>query len=229
MPAITTMAIGAGIGMLDSYLTQRKAQKQLKAMEGKMPQYRTVQDIEREAKTMAQGFTPEEMSAAKQGQARAAAAGYRLGTQTNPNLAGAVQSGINYATIASTADLAAKDAQMRQQNQNRFFQNLMTADLRKTGEERQLFGQAAQQYGLAIQQARQNRMNYLQALIYGAGQTTPTAKTTPKTATTETPSVTNRIGLPKSEVTTQGQLGTQSPLNMSGFTSPYGDNYFKPY
>lgn len=172
MPAITTMAIGAGIGMLDSYLTQRKAQKQLKAMEGKMPQYRTVQDLEREAKTMAKGYSPEEMAAARQGQARAASAGYRLGTQTNPNLSGAIQSGINYATIASTADLAAKDAQMRQQNQNRFFQNLMSADIRKTGEERQLFGRAASEYGLAIQQARQNRMNYLQALIYGASQTT---------------------------------------------------------
>lgn len=170
MAAITTMAIGAGIGMLDSYLTQRKAQKQLKAMEGKMPQYRTIQDIEREAKTMAKGFSPEEMTAARQGQARAAAAGYRLGTQTNPNLAGAIQSGINYATIASTADIAAKDAQMRQARASELAQRLSGMDIRKTGEERQMFGQAAQQYGLAIQQARQNRMNYLQSLIYGVSQ-----------------------------------------------------------
>ena len=172
MAAITTMAIGAGVGMLDSYLTQRKAAKQLKAMEGKMPQYRTVQDLQREASTMAKGFSPAEMAAARQGQARSAAAGYRLATQTNPNLAGAVQSGINYATLASTADLAAKDAQMRRDSENRFLQNLMSADVRKTGEERQLFTQTAQTLGTAQYQARQNRMNYLQALIYGAGQYT---------------------------------------------------------
>lgn len=184
MAAITTMAIGAGVGMLDSYLTQRKAAKQLKAMEGKMPQYRTVQDLQREASTMAKGFSPAEMAAARQGQARSAAAGYRLATQTNPNLAGAVQSGINYATLASTADLAAKDAQMRRDSENRFLQNLMSADVRKTGEERQLFTQTAQTLGTAQYQARQNRMNYLQALIYGAGQYTPTEKTTPTTTPT---------------------------------------------
>lgn len=183
------MAIGAGIGMLDSYLTQRKAQKQLKAMEGKMPQYRTVQDLEREAKTMAKGYSPEEMAAARQGQARAASAGYRLATQTNPNLAGAVQSGINYATIGSTADLASKDAQMRRDQQNRFLQTLMSADIRKTGEERQLFQQTAQTLGTAQYQARQNRMNYLQALIYGAGQYTPN----PTTKQTTTP-VTSGLG-----------------------------------
>jgi len=183
MNPLAMMAIGAGVGMIDSYLTQSKSAKQLKAMEGKMPQYRTVQDLQREASTMAKGFSPAEMAAARQGQARAAA-GYRLATQTNPNLAGAVQSGINYATLASTADLAAKDAQMRRESENRFLQNLMSADVRKTGEERQLFTQTAQTLGTAQYQARQNRMNYLQALIYGAGQYTPTEKTTPTTTPT---------------------------------------------
>jgi hypothetical protein len=155
-------------------------------MEGKMPEYRSIQDIQREAETMATGYTPEEMNAAKQGQARAASAAYRLGTQTNPNLSGAIQSGINYATLASTAELAAKDAQMRKTNENQLIQSIMGMDVRKTGEERQMFRQAAADYGTAIYQARQNRMNYLQSLIYGISQyTPPTPSTTTITPTPE--------------------------------------------
>lgn len=190
MAAITMMGIGAGAQIIDSLVRQRKAKNMLKAMEGKMPQYRTVADIQREAKAMTPGgFEPEQMLKARQDIARQAAGGYRLATQTNPNLAGAVQAGINYGTISNLTDLAARDAAMRQQRIQSTAQMLTGADVRKTGEERQMFLEKSRTLGQAASQAAQQRADAFQALIYGGAQLAGTSKET----STPTPATQNRF------------------------------------
>lgn len=163
MPAITAAAIGTGIGLVDTLVRSRKASRLLKKLEKQgMPQYRSVQDIQREAQTTAKGFSPEEMAKARGDIARQASAGYRMATQTNPNLAGAVQAGINYGTVGQYGDLAARDAMMRRQRASELAQLLTSADVRKTGEERQLQLEAIRGAGLAKQQAGEQAIGLLQ-------------------------------------------------------------------
>lgn len=167
----TGMLIGAGVGLVDTLIRTQKANKLIKSMQGKMPQYRTVQDIQREAQaTTKSGLTTEEMAQARGDIARQAAAGYRLGTQTNPNLAGAVQAGINYGTIGQYGQLAAQSARLREQKIQSLASMLSQADARKTGEERQLYMEAMRGAGLAKQQAAQQRIETIQSGIYGLSQ-----------------------------------------------------------
>ncbi len=210
MAAITMMAVGAGANIVDSLIRQQKAKKMLKGMEGKMPQYRTVSDIQREAKSMTpSGFEPEQMLKARQDIARQAAGGYRLATQTNPNLAGAIQSGINYGTISNLTDLAARDAAMRQQRIQSTAQMLTGADVRKTGEERQLFLEKSRTLGDVISQAGQQRADAFQALIYGGAQmaSTPSTTPTPQASRMLSPNEIPMAGA-KAQPTDYSQMGT---------------------
>lgn len=168
----TGIVIGAGVGLVDTLIRTHKANRLIKKLERKgMPQYRTVQDIQRESQaTIKSGFTPEEMAQARGDIARQAAAGYRLGTQTNPNLAGAVQAGINYGTIGQYGQLAAQSARLREQKIQSLAGMLTQADVRKTGEERQLYMEAMRGAGLAKQQAAQQRVETIQSGIYGLSQ-----------------------------------------------------------
>lgn len=223
MAAVLGMAALAAYGVINSASKENKAEKGLKAMKGKMPQYRTVEDIQREAKTMARGFEPAELAAARQSQIRAANAAYRLGTQTNPNLASAVQSGINYATVASTADLAAKDAQMRRENQNRLAQSIASLDRAKTGEERAMFQRAAAEYGAAIQEARQERSNYITSMIYTGSQYVGSkTDTTDKTTTDKT---TTDATTSKTELELDDIYRMQNAVNRGTYYIPYKSNY----
>lgn len=182
MNPLAIMGIGVAAQVADSLVRQGKANKMLKQMEGKMPQYRTVEDIQRQAKAMTPGgFEPEQMAQARQDIARQAAGGYRMATQSNPNLAGAVQAGINYGTISNLTDLAAKDAAMRRQRIESTAQMLTGADVRKTGEERQMFLEKSRTLGDAISQAQQQRADAFQALIYGGAQMAGTPGTPPTT------------------------------------------------
>lgn len=211
------MAALAAYGIISSYSKQSKAEKGLSRMEGRMPQYRTIEDIQREAKTMARGFEPAELAAARMSQMRAANAAYRLGTQTNPNLASTVQSGINYATIASTADLAAKDAQMRRENQNRLAQSIANLDRAKTGEERAMFQRAAAEYGAAIQEARQERSNYITSLIYAGSQYAGSKTGTPKTDI--------KIDDSTTQLSYDDIYRMQNSVNSGSYYTPYKSNY----
>jgi len=167
----TGMIIGAGIGLGDTLIRSYKANKLIKSMQGKMPQYRTVQDIQREAQgTIKSGLTTEEMAQARGDIARQASAGYRVATQTNPNLAGAIQAGINYGTIGQYGQLAAQSARLREQKIQSLASMLTQADARKTGEERQLYMEAMRGAGLAKQQAAQQRIETIQSGIYGLSQ-----------------------------------------------------------
>lgn len=196
MPAITAAAIGTGIGLVDTLVRSQKASRLLKKLEKQgMPQYRSVQDIQREAQTTAKGFSPEEMAKARGDIARQASAGYRMATQTNPNLAGAVQAGINYGTVGQYGDLAARDAMMRRQRASELAQLLTSADVRKTGEERQLQLEAIRGAGLAKQQAGEQAIGLLQNFAGAMGSMGDTNKTTTTTTPTTSGLGPNRIPL----------------------------------
>lgn len=170
MPAITAAAIGTGISVIDTLVRERKAGKLLKKLQAQgMPQYRTAQDIQQEAQVTAKGFSPEEMAKARGDIARQAQAGYQRAVQMNPNLASAVQAGINYGTITQYGDLAARDAMMRRQRASELAQMLTAADVRKTGEARQIQLRAIESAGLAKQQAAQQRMDALLGFASSVG------------------------------------------------------------
>jgi hypothetical protein len=162
MALITAAGIGTGLQLIDTLVRSSKSNKLLKSLEKKgMPQYRTAQDIQREAQATAKGFSPEEMAKARGDIARQAQAGYQRAVQTNPNLANVIQAGINYGTVTQYGDLAARDAMMRRQRASELAQMLTAADVRKTGEERQIQLRAIEAAGLAKQQAAQQRMDAL--------------------------------------------------------------------
>ena len=170
MALITAAGIGTGLQLIDTLVRSSKSNKLLKSLEKKgMPQYRTVEDIQREAEAKAKGFSPEEMAKARGDIARQAQAGYQRAVQTNPNLANVIQAGINYGTVTQYGDLAARDAMMRRQRASELAQMLTAADVRKTGEARQIQLRAIESAGLAKQQAAQQRMDALLGFASSVG------------------------------------------------------------
>lgn len=227
MPALIAMGVGVGLQATDALIRRSKAKKALREMEGKMPQYRTPEDIQTQAETAIKtGYTPEERASFMQSAARQNLAGYRRATQTNPNLAGAVQAGINYGGSAVLADFAAREAQMRRQRIREFAGALTQADVRKTGEERGMFREAAQGYGLAQQQASADIMNALQQGVYMAGTTLqkPTTTQTTIPGVTTSPSQApwmSAMNPAATPITSVGQTYGNLDITRTGVTQPY--------
>lgn len=102
-------------GAVDSYSKSQKAEKGINALKKIKPKYRDALSIQREAEAgVKSGFTPEEAANFQQGLTRSNNASYRRATDMNPNLAPAVQAGINYGNVAAQNQFAATDAQIRQ-------------------------------------------------------------------------------------------------------------------
>lgn len=102
-------------GAVDSYDKSQKAQKGINALKKIKPKYRDAVDIQRQAESeVTRGFSAEEAANFQQGLTRSNNAQYRLATDRNPNLAPAVQAGINYGNVAAQNQFAAADAQIRQ-------------------------------------------------------------------------------------------------------------------
>jgi hypothetical protein len=117
MPYVTVGL--AAYGLIDSYSKSQKAKKSIDALKKVNPKYRDALDIQRQAEASVKtGFSPEEAAAFQQGLTRTNNAQYRLATDRNPNLAPAIQAGINYGNIGAQADFAAKDAALRRQRVN---------------------------------------------------------------------------------------------------------------
>ena len=102
-------------GAVDSYSKSQKAQKGINALKKIKPKYRDAVDIQRQAESeVTRGFSAEEAANFQQGLTRSNNASYRRATDMNPNLAPAVQAGINYGNVAAQNQFAAADAQLRQ-------------------------------------------------------------------------------------------------------------------
>jgi hypothetical protein len=124
------------------------------------PTFATMRDAEAAVR---QGYSAEE-KAAFQGQlARSQNQGYRLATQSNPNLAGAVTAGMNYANIGAMADFASRDAAMRRQKQEAFLRRSDLETQRQLSEKQMRL----QQFGRAYSDAQTDISNALGAGLTG--------------------------------------------------------------
>lgn len=120
-----TLALAA-YGVIDSISKSQKAKKGINALKKIKPKYRDALDIQRQAEAgVTRGFSAEEAANFQQGLTRSNNASYRLATDRNPNLAPAIQAGINYGNVAAQNQFAAADAQLRQSKVDRLT-NLIT-------------------------------------------------------------------------------------------------------
>ncbi len=117
--AALVMAAAAGTKAVMGATQASAAKKNLKEL-GKVarPEYETGESIYDRADARATGLTPEERARALQGFSQLNNTRFKLGTQRNPTLTGAVQAGINYGSPTQTLGLAAQDAQVRRQSLN---------------------------------------------------------------------------------------------------------------
>jgi hypothetical protein len=107
-------------GAADSYSKSQKAEKSINALKKVKPKFRDALTIQREAEAgVKNGFTPEEAANFQSGLTRTNNAQYRRATDMNPNLAPAIQAGINYGNVAAQNQFAAADAQLRQSKVDR--------------------------------------------------------------------------------------------------------------
>lgn len=162
MPYVTLGVMGASAlyKAIDAQSRKKKAERGLKELAKFQPRYKTLEESEAAIRT---GYSPEEKAAFQAQSARAKQAAYTRATQTNPNLAGAIQAGINYGDISAQQDFAARDAALRRQRQQQW---LGRQDI-QTGEDLRSKQMREQQFGLAYQQAAADTANALNQLGYG--------------------------------------------------------------
>lgn len=147
-----TLALAA-YGAIDSYSKSQKAKKGIEQLSKWKPKYADPLAIQRDAEAgVKQGFTAEEAANFQQGLTRTSNASYRLATDRNPNLAPAIQAGINYGNIKAQGNFAAQDAALRMQKVDRL-QGLITgqrnaqteADIQSKREQEIAYGNAKNQ------------------------------------------------------------------------------------
>lgn len=161
--AYATAAVLAGTALynyFDSSSRKKKADKALKELQKRQPRYATLQDAEG---AIRQGFSAEERNALMNQITRTQNQGYRLVTQTNPNLASAVTAGMNYTNVGALADFASRDAALRKQRQQLYLQRSDLETQRQIREKEMM----EQQYGLASSQAGADMSNSIGQLGYG--------------------------------------------------------------
>lgn len=162
MPYVTAgVLVGSALyNAISAGSRKRKAEKGLKALANKRPQYATLEEAEAMIK---EGYGAEEKSAFQQQLQRSQNQAYNLAIQRNPNLAGAVGAGLNYANIGAMSDFASRDAALRRQRQQLYLQRRDTETERQIREKQMM----EQQYGLAYQQAQADISNAIGQLGYG--------------------------------------------------------------
>lgn len=162
MPYVTAgVLVGSALyNAISAGSRKRKAEKGLKALANKRPQYATLEEAEAMIK---EGYSAEEKSAFQQQLQRSQNQAYNLAIQRNPNLAGAVGAGLNYANIGAMSDFASRDAALRRQRQQLYLQRRDTETERQIREKQMM----EQQYGLAYQQAQADISNAIGQLGYG--------------------------------------------------------------
>lgn len=168
-------------GAVDSYSKSQKAQKSIDALKKVKPKYRDALEIQREAESgIKQGFSAEEAANFQGGLTRSNNASYRLATDRNPNLAPAIQAGINYGNVAAQNQFAAADAQLRQQKVDRLTSQITGQSNAQT--EADLMNKRDQEiaYGNAKNQNDAQLYNSLSQFAAGVQNidSTSTAKTT---------------------------------------------------
>ena len=223
MPAVTGIAMGAmtAYNVVDALVRRRKAQKALDTLKKTaMPQFRSAQDIQREAESSVRsGFSPEEKAGFQQSLARRTQAAYRQATQTNPNLASAVSAGINYGNVGALTQFATEEGRARRAKTSEMAGRITQQSNYQTQQALQQRYQKEQAYGLAKQQASADIQGAIMGGIYGATQLAGQfGKKTP----TDTTATTGGGGI--ATVKTEMGNAITTPL-----VSPYKGQAYQPY
>lgn len=192
-----------------AYNRKRKAEKGLEELQDQdYPQYQTGEQIYDRANAKAKGLSPEEKANAIHQLNQLATAKYNRATQTAPNMAGAINAGINYGSISGQLGLVAEDARKRREDLQRLIglvgnqSNLQTgADIRKRVSEEQAYGKAISDNDLNMVQGVEG----LGSMAFGYGMQENYLRSLDK-----------KIPLPAPSMATP-------PLSTSGVTAPYMD------
>lgn len=122
--------------------------------ESKLPDYQKYKDskeIMAEAKNQARGYTAKEKLAFFQQMAQNNARKYYQAMSYRPDMANTIMAGINYGNIGAINEFAAKDAQLRRQDEQRLAGLIQTQDARNVS----AFNSRLQMREQALGQAKQ--------------------------------------------------------------------------
>jgi hypothetical protein len=169
MPYVT-LAVAA-VGAISAYDKSQKAKKGIEKLKDWKPRYKTAEEVQREADaTIREGFSPQETASFRQSLARRSNQAYQTAVQRNPNLASAVQAGINYGNIGALSDFAANDARLRRQRVQDYIGRASSQYNQQTNADLTSKRMQEQAYGLAKSQAEANIYNSLTMAAYGASR-----------------------------------------------------------
>lgn len=175
--------LGTGIEYFNAQSRKEKAEQGLAELE-KNPykDFLSGETIYNRATQLATGLTQQEIANEQQGYNRLANQRYRLATNKNPSLSGAIQAGINYGGVQNTLGLASMDAQVRRQNLNQLLGLIGNQANRQT----QSVQNQMSEYGGAIRDQNYNQAGTINNLantaftyslynpLFGKQQTPPT-------------------------------------------------------
>lgn len=222
MPYITgaVLAAGAIYGVIDASNRRKKAQKAIDALKKSQPKFRSAEDIQNEAeRRITSGYSPSEVANFQQSLNRRSNAAYRLATDRNPNLSGAINAGINYGNIGARLQFAASDAQLRRQRQNDYVSRITGQSNAQTSAD--IMNKRDQEiaYGNAKNQANADIYNSLMMLGYAGSTAAGGRKQKPQ-------DVVDVTGTPQTNFYGQS-APPESTVNTADYTSPYGT--YDPY
>jgi hypothetical protein len=162
------MAIYGGV---TAYTKGQEAKKDIAKLSKWNPKFKDALTIQREAEAAVRnGYSPEEVANFQQGLTRSNNASYRRATDINPNLAPAIQAGINYGNVAAQNQFTAADAQLRQAKVDRLGNQITAQDNAQTQADIQSKREQEIAYGNAKNQNDADLYNSIAMGLYSTKQ-----------------------------------------------------------
>jgi hypothetical protein len=169
MPYITAAVIaGTAIyGAVEANNRKKKAKAGIEKLKRMQPKYRPAEEIQAEAENAIQhGYSASERANFDQAMARRSNMARRIATDRNPNLAGAVNAGINYGNIQGQLGFAASDAALRRQRVENYVSRITGQSNNQTNADITSKMQQEIAYGNAKNQAQADIYNSIMQLGY---------------------------------------------------------------
>lgn len=185
MPYATAIVLaGTAIyGAVEANERKQEAKRDIEALKKIQPKFKTGEQLYTEAENAVPfGYTPSERANFQQAMARRSNQARRIATDRNPNLAGAINAGINYGNIQGELGFAASDAALRRQKVMDYLNRSAAQSNAQTSAD--LISKREQEiaYGNAKNQANADIFNSLMQLGYAGASA---AKTYNGTQTTD--------------------------------------------
>ena len=142
------LAATAIYGAIDASNRRKQAKQQIAKLKA-MNVNRSPEDMLNEAKGVIKtGYSPEETANFNSSLIRGQNAAYRMSSDKNPNLSGAITSGLNFSKLGALNQFAANDAQLRRQQQQDYVSMLQRKtqnDVNNKRDQEYAYGQAKAQ------------------------------------------------------------------------------------